>query len=182
MYTPAVQEKTRLKNGSISVKPKPLFPVSMLKCSNVVCRKRLINEPRPVSVDDMEAIFRQAKEEQEKADQAFQEEQLEEKTLMSDKLNIEYNLDSNGVTTFVLDSKPKPQSRKCYNTVANGAKDCKLLVPDSMVRFVSGTFAEFVGSLKKLNRKTGKATVGLTLFGKESLVELDVKDIVLETK
>lgn len=26
MYTPAVQEKKRLKNGTISIKPKPLFP------------------------------------------------------------------------------------------------------------------------------------------------------------
>ena len=104
----------------------------------------------------MEAIFRQAKEEQEKADQAFQEEQQGEKTLMSDKLNIEYNLDSNGVTTSVLDSKPKQQSRKRSNTVANGAKDSKLLVLGSMVQVLSGNFAEFVGSLKKLNRKTGK--------------------------
>ena len=104
----------------------------------------------------MEAIFRQAKEEQEKADQAFKEDQQREKTLMSDKLNIEYNLDSNGVTTSVLDSKPKRQSRKRSNTVANGAKDSKLLVPGSMVQVVSETFAELVGSLKKLNCKTGK--------------------------
>ncbi|XVF08221.1 hypothetical protein REPUB_Repub06bG0207700 [Reevesia pubescens] len=204
MYTPAVQEKKILKNGSISIKPKPLFPGCVfLRCvlnkeihdfirecdsvggfvgSKVGNTKRQINKPRPVSDDDLEAIFRQAKEEQEKADQAFQEEQQGEKPLMSDKLNIEYNLDSNGVTTSVLDSKPKPQPRKRSNTVANGAKGSKLLVAGSMVRVVSGTFAEFVGSLKKSNRKTGKATVGFTLFGKESLVELDIKDIVLETK
>ncbi|OMO97385.1 hypothetical protein COLO4_14645 [Corchorus olitorius] len=130
----------------------------------------------------MEAIFRQAKEEQVKADQAFEEEQQAEKTLTADKLNLEYNLDSNGVITSVLDSKPRRQSRKKSDTVANGAKTSKRLVTGSMVRVVSGTFAEFVGSLKKLNRKTGKATVGFTLFGKESLVELDAKDIVLETK
>ncbi|EOY07327.1 PREDICTED: uncharacterized protein LOC18597623 [Theobroma cacao] len=203
MYTPAVQEKKRLKNGSISIKPKPLFPGCVfLKCvlnkeihdfirecdgvggfvgSKVGNTKRQINKPRPVSDDDMEAIFKQAKEEQEKADQAFQEEQEGEKTLTADKLNVEYNLDSNGVTTSILDSKPKRQSRKRYDTVANRAKSSKL-VPGSMVRVVSGTFAEFLGSLEKLNRKTGKATVGFTLFGKESLVELDVKDIVLETK
>ena len=75
---------------------------------------------------------------------------------MSDKLNIEYNLDFNGVTTSILDSKPKQQSRKCSNTVGNGAKDSKLLVPGSMVQVVSETFAELVGSLKKLNCKTGK--------------------------
>ncbi|XVF55149.1 hypothetical protein PTKIN_Ptkin06aG0013400 [Pterospermum kingtungense] len=204
MYTPSVQEKKRLKNGSISVKPKPLFPGCVfLRCvlnkeihdfirecdgvggfvgSKVGNTKRQINKPRPVSVDDMEAIFRQAKEEQEKADQAFQEEQQREKSLMSDQLNIEYASDSNGVTTSVLDSKPKRQSRKRSNTVVNGLKDSKRLVAGSTVRVSSGTFAEYVGILKKLNRKTGKATVGFTLFGKESLVELDVQDIVLETK
>lgn len=204
MYTPAVQEKKRLKNGTISIKPKPLFPGCVfLRCvlnkeihdfvrecdgvggfvgSKVGNTKRQINKPRPVSVDDIEAIFRQAKEEQEKADQAFQEEQQREKSLLSDELNIEYTSDSNGVTTSVLDSKPKRQSRKRSNTVVNGAKDSKRLVTGSTVRVSSGTFAEYVGSLKKLNRKTGKATVGFTLFGKESLVELDVKDIVLETK
>ncbi|XP_022767638.1 uncharacterized protein LOC111312005 [Durio zibethinus] len=204
MYTPAVQEKKRLKNGSISIKPKPLFPGCVfLRCvlnkeihdfirecdgvggflgSKVGNTKRQINKPRPVSVDDMEAIFRQAKEEQENADQAFEEKQQGEIALIPDKLNIEYNLDSNGVTASVLDYEPKQQSRKSSNTVVKGAKDSKQLVPGSIVRVVSGTFAEFVGSLKKLNRKTGKATVGFTLFGKESLVELDVKDIALETK
>ncbi|XWS55583.1 hypothetical protein CRYUN_Cryun09bG0013100 [Craigia yunnanensis] len=53
-------------------------------------------------------------------------------------------------------------------SVGNGAKDSKLLVPGSMVQVVSKTFAEFVGSLKKLNCKTGKGTVGFPLFAKES--------------
>ncbi|MBA0666431.1 hypothetical protein Goklo_002843 [Gossypium klotzschianum] len=204
IYTPAVQEKKRLKNGSISVKPKPLFPGCVfLRCvlnkeihdfirecdgvggfvgSKVGNTKRQINKPRPVSVDDMEAIFRQAKVEQEKADQAFQEEQQGENALMSDKINIEYSVDSNGVTSSVLDTKPKRQTKKKSDTVANGAKYSKQLVPGSKVRVLSGNFAEFIGSLKKLNRKTGKATVGFTLFGKETLVDLDVKDVVLETK
>lgn len=204
IYTPAVQEKKRLKNGSISVKPKPLFPGCVfLRCvlnkeihdfirecdgvggfvgSKVGNTKRQINKPRPVSVDDMEAIFRQAKVEQEKADQAFQEEQQGENALMSDKMNIEYNVDSNGVTSSVLDTKPKRQTKKKSDTVVNGAKYSKQLVPGSKVRVLSGNFAEFIGSLKKLNRKTGKATVGFTLFGKETLVDLDVKDVVLETK
>ncbi|XVE61995.1 hypothetical protein DITRI_Ditri06bG0083000 [Diplodiscus trichospermus] len=146
MYTPAVQEKKRLKNGSISIKPKPLFPGCVfLRCvlnkeihdfirecdgvggfvgSKVGNTKRQINKPRPVSVDDMEAIFRQAKEEQKKADQAFEEEQQREKPLMADKLNIEYNLGSNGVTTSVLDSKSKRQFRKHSNT-ANGG-NCEI--------------------------------------------------------
>lgn len=104
----------------------------------------------------MKAIFRQAKVEQEKADQAFQEEQQGENALMSDKMNIEYNVDSNGVTSSVLDTKPKRQIKKKSDTIANGAKYSKQLVPGSKVRVLSGNFAEFIGSFKKLNRKTGK--------------------------
>lgn len=205
VYAPAVHVKRKLKNGSYSVKPKPLFPGCIfLRCvlnkeihdfikecdgvggfigSKVGNTKRQINKPKPVSGVDMEAIFRQAKEEQEKTDRAFDEEQ-QEASLNSGVLKIDSHLDSNDHTKAVVDSKPKRQSRKASDPLTNGSstrKNYKLLVPGSTVRVVSGTFAEFVGSLKKVNRKTGKATVGFTLFGKESLVDLDVNDIVADT-
>ncbi|OMO66535.1 hypothetical protein CCACVL1_21099, partial [Corchorus capsularis] len=47
---------------------------------------------------------------------------------------------------------------KKTDTLAYGAKTSKRLVLGSTVRVVSGTFAEFVGSLKKLIRKTGKVS------------------------
>lgn len=101
----------------------------------------------------MEAIFREAKEEQERADQAFEEEQQREETLKSEKPNVESNMVSSAVT----DSKPKRRSRKASDlNASSSAKVNKFLVPGSTVRVVSGTFAEYVGSLKKLNRKTGK--------------------------
>lgn len=205
VYAPAVHVKRKLKNGSYSVKPKPLFPGCVfLRCvmnkdihdfirecegvggfvgSKVGNTKRQINKPRPVSVVDMEAIFRQAKEEQEKTDQAFEEDQ-KEGNLNSGMLSVDSNLDPNDDTKSVTESKPKRVSRKASDPVTNGssrAKNYKLPVLGSTVRVVSGTFAEFVGSLKKVNRKTGKATVGFTLFGKESLVDLDVNDVVAET-
>ncbi|KAE8696539.1 MIP18 family protein [Hibiscus syriacus] len=176
IYTPTVQEKKKLKNGSISVKPKPLFPGCVfLRC---VLNKEIHDFIR--EVDGVGGfVGSKAKEEQVKVDQAFEKEQQEENALMFDKTNLQYNVDSNDVTSSVLDPKPKRQTQKHS---ASGAKYSKLLVPGSKVRVLSGNFAEFVGSLKKLNRKTGKATVGFTVFGKESLVELDAKDIVLETK
>ncbi|KAJ0088510.1 hypothetical protein Patl1_31739 [Pistacia atlantica] len=205
MYAPAVQEKRKLKNGSISVKPKAIFPGCVfLRCvlnkeihdfirdcegiggfvgSKVGNTKRQINKPRSVSLDDMEAIFTEAKQAQEKADQAFEEEQQGEENLKSDKLNVESNLVSNDVEESISDSKPKRRSRKASDPLANGSssvKGNKRLAPGSTVRVVSGTFAEFVGSLKKLNRKTKKATVGFTLFGKETLVDLDLNEIVAE--
>lgn len=106
----------------------------------------------------MEVIFRQAKEEQEKADRAFEESQ-QEGSLNSGMLSLDSHLDPNDNTKSVLDSKPKRRSRKASDPLANSSsttEDYKLLVPGSTVRVVSGTFAEFIGSLKKLNRKAGK--------------------------
>lgn len=199
VYAPAVKVKRKLKNGSISVKPKPLFPGCIfLRCvlnkelhdfirecvgvggfigSTVGNTKRQINKPKPVSVEDIEAIFRQAKEEQEKTDQAFEEEQQIEATLNHEKLDIESSLASQDVAESITGSKQKRRSKK----VSKG-KDAKLLIPGSPVRVVSGPFAEFVGSLKKLHRKTGKVTVGFTLFGKESLVDLDMNEIIAQTQ
>lgn len=197
MYAPSVQVKKKLKNGSYSVKPKPIFPGCVfLRCvlnkerhdfikecdgvggfvgSKVGNRIKQINKPRPVSLDDMEAIFKEAKDAQEQADQAFEEEQQREGTIKSKNLSVESNTVTTVVTESVRDSKPKRQSGKA------SAKGNKLPAPGSTVRVVSGTFAEFVGSLKKVNRKTRKATVGFTLFGKESLVDLDLSEIVPET-
>ncbi|XP_059647134.1 uncharacterized protein LOC132293610 [Cornus florida] len=210
VYVPAVQVKRKLKNGSYSVKPKPLFPGCVfLRCvlnkemhdfirecdgvggfvgSKVGNTKRQINKPRPVSVDDMEAIFQQAKEEQEKTDQAFKEEQQREGILGTEKLDIVY-IDSQSaskdVTTSVVASKPKRRSRKASKALLDGqstGRDDKNLFIGSSVRVVSGTFAEFTATLKKLDHETGKATVGFTLFGKETLVDLDVNEIVGGTK
>lgn len=185
VYAPAVKVKKKLKNGSISVKPKPLFPGCVfLRCimnkeihdfirecdgvggfvgSKVGNTKRQINKPRPVSEVDMEEIFKKAKEEQENHEREFEEEQ-QQGTLDSAIPNVEPQ----------SDSKPKRQSKKSTDPL-------KRLSPGSTVRVVSGNFAEFEGSLKKINRKTRKVTVGFTLFGKESLVDLDVSEIVAET-
>ncbi|KAK3406881.1 hypothetical protein EUGRSUZ_K03006 [Eucalyptus grandis] len=201
VYAPAVQEKRKLKNGSYSVKARPLFPGCVfLRCilnkelhdfirecdgvggfvgSKVGNTKRQINKPRPVSEDDMEAIFRKAKEEQEKTDRAFEEEQVSEK-LKSEKLDLDLHSSTDDSLESAL--KPKRKSRKSSSTVGGlSAKEkYKLLVPGSTVRVLSGTFAGFEGSLKKLNRKNKKATIGFALFGKESLVDLDVDEIVPE--
>lgn len=199
VYIPSVQIKRKLKNGSISIKPKPIFPGCVfLKCvldkemhdfirevdgvggfigSKVGNTKRQINKPRPVSKDDMEAIFRHAKEEQEKADQAFEDEKKVEEPFDPAKMNVVYTdtkLNSN-FKESVIDSYPKTGTRKT-------SKSGNVLKAGSSIRVLSGTFAEFVGLVKKVNRKTQKATVGFTLFGKETIVDIDVSEIVVETK
>lgn len=205
IYAPSVNVKRRLKNGSYSIKPKSLFPGCVfLRClmnkelhdfikeydgiggflgSKVGNTKRQINRPKPVSAEDIEAIFRQAKEEQEKIDQAFEEEE-KNSALNSGIRNTEVELDK--VLDAIADSKPKRGSRKTPNQAAvtdasPTRNNYKHLVPGSTVRVVSGTFSGFTGTLKKLNRKTKMATVLFTLFGKENIADIDVKEITLET-
>lgn len=200
VYAPSVKERRKLKNGTYSVKPKPIFPGCVFlwcvlnkeihdfarECdgvggfvgAKVGNTKRQINKPRPVSDDDIEAVFQQAKEEQEKADIAFEEEQQAHGAPNSVKLG------SNNITQSFIDSNSERELRRNSGPLVSSSsrKKDKLPKTGSTVRVVSGTFADFVGSLKKLNRKTGKATVVVTLFGKESLVELDLNEIVAETK
>ncbi|XP_059305460.1 uncharacterized protein LOC132057037 [Lycium ferocissimum] len=202
VYIPSVQVKRKLKNGSLSVKPKPLFPgCAFLRCvmnkeihdfirecdgvggfigSKVGNTKRQINKPRPVDEDDLEAIFKQAKEEQEKADQAFEEEEQGEGGLDS-KLTKDSGIAP--TDDKVVPKKRGRQSKKALDLLAVNAlrgADDKSLLPGSTVEVVSGAFAGFSGILKKVDSKEGLATVGFTLFGKETLADIDVKEIVAE--
>lgn len=200
VYVPSVQIKRKLKNGSISTKPKPLFPGCVfLRCvmnkelhdfirecngvggfvgSKVGNTKRQINKPRPVEADDMEAIFKQAKAEQEKADQAFEEQHQTEEIQDSKRINV----------TAPSVSKDDAQSKTTTTARGRGKKGVKQpmvgkatpLAPGSTVQVASGSFAGFSGTLKKIN-ETGLATIGFTLFGKETLADIDVKEIVAET-
>ncbi|KAK7287464.1 hypothetical protein RIF29_00744 [Crotalaria pallida] len=199
VYAPAINVKRRLKNGSFSIKENPLFPGCIfLRCvlnkelhdfirefdgiggfigSKVGNTKKQINKPRPVSIDDMDAIFRQAKEEQEKIDQAFEE---EEKNAVLNSGIPSTELEPDDVSSSTVDSKPKRLSTKTSDQLTT-RKAYKLLVPGSTVRVLSGTFAGFAGTLKKLNRRTKLATVLFSVFGKENIVDIDVSKIAPET-
>lgn len=104
----------------------------------------------------MEAIFKQAKEEQEKADCEFEEVQRAEEEEAASLVAAQKLLASNSdVIETVTESKPKRALRK--TTVATETKGKKKkLAAGSTVRVLSGTFAEFVGILRKVNRKTAK--------------------------
>lgn len=71
--------------------------------------KRQINKPRPVSADDIEAIFRQAKEEQEKTDRAWEEEQEKERILNAEQLDKNSDVGSKEVKATL---KSKKRSKK----------------------------------------------------------------------
>lgn len=180
LYNPAVEEKRKLKNGSYSVKSKPIFPGCVfLQCvlnkdlhdfikeidgvggfigSKVGNTKRQINKPRPVSEEDMEVMFTQAKEEQLKADQAF--------------------LEMEGASEDVVETIKEPKPKRRSPTSKKGKP--KLPTAGSTVRVVAGAFADFPGILKKIDRKNGKATVGFTLLGKETIADFDIEQIKAE--
>ncbi|CAH9130582.1 unnamed protein product [Cuscuta epithymum] len=169
VYIPSVQIKRKLKSGKFSVKPKPLFPGNaFVRCmmnreihnfikdyegiggfigSKVGNSKQYMTKPRPVEEENMKAIFRAEKEEQEKADKAFEEAEQQIKEAKKEKENKPLGADHN------------------------------ILVPGSTIQLVSGSFSGFSGILKKLDKNAQLATIGLTLFGKETLVHVDVKDI-----
>lgn len=107
-----------------------------------MCRKRQINKPRPVDEEDLEAIFKQAKEEQEKADQEFEEQQKNE-ALNSKEVGVDALL----VAKTNAFKNPGGRGRK-----AGKATSLKL---GSTVQVTSGSFAGFSGTLKKLDGKTG---------------------------
>ncbi|XP_057983732.1 uncharacterized protein LOC131168377 isoform X2 [Malania oleifera] len=201
VYDAAVHVKKKLKDGSYSIKPKQLFPGSIfLRCtlnkeihdfirefdgvggfvgSKVGNSIRRINKPKPVSVDDMEAVFQKVREEQEKNDQAFKEEQHVEGALNPEMLDIDSHVDSSDDAEPVIDFKPKRRTRKASEAFAGNSstgKDDKLLFKGSTVRVVSGTFAEFVGSLKKINRRTGKEEEKCLLTGNCSIYAVWERD------
>ncbi|XP_072968607.1 uncharacterized protein [Typha angustifolia] len=189
VYYPAVREKKKLKNGTYNVKSKPLFAGCVfLHCvlnkdihdfirecdgvggfvgSRVGNTKRQINRPKPVSVDEMEAIFNQAKVEQENTDRAFEEKAKED--------NLHSFVDSGGSLELKIEDRKRNRSKK------QPSKNGLALTPGTNVRVLSGPFTEFTGCVKELDRKKGKATVGLSLFGKESFVDLEIDQIEVVT-
>lgn len=109
-----------------------------------------------MSEEDIQAIFKQAKEEQAKSDQDFEAEQLAEKEKVSEKL-LDDQINLQALDSLSLNSKTKSKkSLQSLDESSSAENDKKLLVPGSAVRVVSGTFSEFSGTLKKLTKKTKK--------------------------
>lgn len=117
------------------------------------CRKRQINKPRPVDEDDMEAIFKQAKEEQVKADQAYEEEQLKAAASNPENLGVDSPLVSQNIAQTKPLKKTGGRGRKSRKETIEGMTISIKL--GSTVQVMSGAFAGFSGTLKKFDSKTG---------------------------
>ncbi|KAL6894374.1 hypothetical protein ACP4OV_008472 [Aristida adscensionis] len=188
IYNPSIQVKRRLKSGSISVKSKPLHPgLVFLHCTlnkelhdfirdtegcygfigaTVGSIKRQIKKPKPIPVEEVESIIKEEKEEQEKADREFEE--------MENMGNAQSFSKPVEDSELMLINKIKGQFKKSPSKVSRSQS---AYIPGASVHVLSGPFEGFTGSVLEVNRKNKKATVQLSLFGKESFVDLDFDQI-----
>lgn len=88
-----------------------------------------------------------------------------------------------GVTGFVgPGSKPVPLSDE--EVRALGVMDSKEIYGEfeegDIVKVVSGPFEDFIGTIDSTNYEKGKAKVSISMFGRDTLVELDFKQIFKE--
>ncbi|KAL5219311.1 hypothetical protein ABZP36_019995 [Zizania latifolia] len=188
IYNPSIQVKKRLKSGSISTKSKPMHPgLVFLYCTlnkeihdfirdtegcygfigaTVGSIKRQIKKPKPIPVEEVESIIREEKEEQERIDREFEK--------MENGGNVESFNKPVEDSELMLINKIKKQFQK---STSKGGTSHSAFTPGATVHVLSGPFAGFTGSLLEVNRKNKKVTLQLTLFGKESFVDLDFDQI-----
>jgi len=190
IYNPSIQVKRRLKSGTISVKSKPLHPgLVFLHCTlnkelhdfirdtegcygfigaTVGSIKRQIKKPKPIPIEEVESIIREEKEEQEKVDREFEG--------MENMANVESFSKPVEKSELMLMNKIKKQFKK---SPSKGGTSQRAFSAGATVHVLSGPFEDFIGSILEVNLKNRKATVQLTLFGKESFVDLDFDQIEL---
>uniref|UniRef100_A0ACD6A2K7 Uncharacterized protein n=1 Tax=Avena sativa TaxID=4498 RepID=A0ACD6A2K7_AVESA len=188
IYNPAIQVKKRLKSGLISTKSKPLHPgLVFLHCTlnkelhdfirdTEGCYgfigatrgsiKRQIKKPKPIPVEEVELILKKEKEEQEKVDKEFED--------LENWDNVESFSKPTEDSELMLINKIKKQVKK---STSKGVSSQSTFTPGTSVHVLSGPFEGFTGSLLEVNRKNKKVTVQMTLFGKESFVDLDFDQI-----
>lgn len=84
-----------------------------------------------------------------------------------------------GVTAFVgMGNKPTPISDQEVQTIVKFTKEQapmykQVFIADDTVKIVDGPFAEFIGKVDSVDGERGKVKVLVSIFGRETPVELD---------
>lgn len=84
-----------------------------------------------------------------------------------------------GVTSFVgIGNKPTPISDQEVQTIVKFTLQeapvfKQVFAPDDTVKIVDGPFAEFIGKVDSVDEEKGKVRVLVSIFGRETPVELD---------
>ncbi|NMB57308.1 transcription termination/antitermination factor NusG [Candidatus Beckwithbacteria bacterium] len=86
---------------------------------------------------------------------------------------------TNGVTTFIgMDNKPTPISKKEVEAikkfmVQEAPKYKTIFTPGDAVKIIDGPFNDFLGNVQSVDEDKGKVKVLVSIFGRETPVELD---------
>ncbi len=84
-----------------------------------------------------------------------------------------------GVTSFVgIGNKPTPISNAEVATIIRFTNEQapvykQVFAPDDTVKIVEGPFAEFIGKVDSVDEEKGKVRILVSIFGRETPVELD---------
>ncbi|GIW60200.1 MAG: hypothetical protein KatS3mg087_1266 [Patescibacteria group bacterium] len=84
-----------------------------------------------------------------------------------------------GITGFVgIGNKPTPlpehEVRAIFKFVETAGPTYKArFTVEEAVKIIDGPFAEFIGTVQNINEEKGKVTVLVSIFGRETPVELD---------
>lgn len=84
-----------------------------------------------------------------------------------------------GVTSFVgIGNKPTPISEAEVQTIVKFTQEeapvyKQVFAPDDTVKIVDGPFADFIGKVDNVDSERGKVKVLVSIFGRETPVELD---------
>jgi len=84
-----------------------------------------------------------------------------------------------GVTSFVgIGNKPTPISETEVQTIIKFTKEeaptfKQVFAPDDTVKIIDGPFADFIGKIDSVDQEKGKVRVLVSIFGRETPVELD---------
>lgn len=88
-----------------------------------------------------------------------------------------------GVTAFVgIGDKPTPISEKEVQTIINFTQSAEpvykqVFMVNDTIKIVEGPFAEFIGKVDSVDEEKGKVRVLVSIFGRETPVELDFLQI-----
>lgn len=105
--------------------------------------------------------------------------------MILDKETMQLVRATDGITGFVeLNKKPVPledyEVKNILRTMEESKEAPKAsFKSDDVVTIVSGAFADFTGKVESVDDVKGKIKAYVQIFGRETLLELDIKDVEL---
>ena len=86
---------------------------------------------------------------------------------------------ANGVTGFVgTTTKPTPLTQAEVDRLGVEKVEVKVnYAPGDTIRIMNGSFEGFAGRVEEIDREKGRVKVKVSMFGRESVAELDIEDV-----